>query len=85
MKKKIVRTRAAVQASCEKHTARSGVCPQRRPHAQQQLARDLEVERAVMFSMFSMLLLLLLAAAAAAVVRCRGPTLWCDEWGTHPG
>ena len=28
--------------------ARSGVCPQRRPHAQQQLARDLEVERAVM-------------------------------------
>ena len=64
--------------------ARSGVCPQRRPHAQQQLARDLEVERAVMFSMFSMLLLLL-AAAAAVVVRCRGPTLWSDEWGTHPG
>ena len=31
-----------------------------------------------MFSMFSMLLLL--AAAAAVVVRCRGPTLWCDEW-----
>ena len=28
--------------------ARSGVCPQRRPHAQQQLARDVEVERAVM-------------------------------------
>ena len=28
--------------------ARSGVCPQRRPHAQQQLARDLEVARAVM-------------------------------------
>ena len=28
--------------------SRSGVCPQRRPHAQQQLARDLEVERAVM-------------------------------------
>ena len=27
--------------------ARSGVCPQRRPHAQQQLARDLEVVRAV--------------------------------------
>ena len=64
--------------------SRSGVCPQRRPHAQQQLARDLEVERAVMFSMFSMLLLLL-AAAAAVVVRCRGPTLWSDEWGTHPG
>ena len=37
-----------------------------------------------MFSMFSMLLLLL-AAAAAVVVRCRGPTLWSDEWGTHPG
>ena len=32
-----------------------------------------------MFSMFFMLLLLL-AAAAAAVVRCRGPTLLCDEW-----
>ena len=28
--------------------ARSGVCPQRWPHAQQQLARDLEMERAVM-------------------------------------
>ena len=28
--------------------ARSGVCPQRRPHAQQQLARDLEMERVVM-------------------------------------
>ena len=28
--------------------ARSGVCPQRRPHARQQLARDLEVECAVM-------------------------------------
>ena len=28
--------------------ARSGVCPQRRPHAQQQLARDLEVERAAL-------------------------------------
>ena len=28
--------------------ARSGVCPQRRPHAQQQLARDLEVKHAVM-------------------------------------
>ena len=28
--------------------ARSGVCPQRRPPAQQQLARDVEVEPAVM-------------------------------------
>ena len=28
--------------------ARSGVCPQRHPHAQQQLARDLEVESAFM-------------------------------------
>ena len=28
--------------------ARSGVSPQRRPHAQQQLARDLEVDSAVM-------------------------------------
>ena len=28
--------------------ARSGVCPQRRSHAQQQLARDLEVDSAVM-------------------------------------
>ena len=43
----LFRTRTAVQASCEKHST-GGVCPQRRPHAQQQLARDLEVERSVM-------------------------------------
>ena len=36
------------QSACVRSIARSGVCPQRRPHAQQQLARDLEVERAVM-------------------------------------
>ena len=55
--------------------ARSGVCPQRRPHAQQQLARDLEVERAIMLSMFSICccccwLLLLLLLSAAVVRRC---------------
>ena len=31
-----------------KSVARSGVCPQRRPHAQEQLARDLDVERAAL-------------------------------------
>ena len=36
------------QSACVRSTARSGVCPQRRPHAQQKMARDLEVERAVM-------------------------------------
>ena len=36
------------QSACVRSTARSGVCPQRRPHVQQQLPRDLEVERAVM-------------------------------------
>ena len=34
------------QSACVRSIARSGVCPQRWPHAQQQLARDLEVERA---------------------------------------
>ena len=36
------------RSACVRSIARSGVCPQRRMHAQQQLPRDLEVERAVM-------------------------------------
>ena len=47
------RTRTAVQASCERHSTEwrlpaATVTTDAKPHAQQQLARDLEVERAVM-------------------------------------
>ena len=50
-------TRTAVQASCEKHSMEwrlrrvapaAAVTTHAKPHAQQQLARDLEVERAAM-------------------------------------
>ena len=51
------RTHTAVQASCEKHSMEwrlrrvvpaAAVTTHAKPHAQQQLARDLEVERAAM-------------------------------------
>ena len=51
------RTRTAVQASCEKHSMKwclrrvesaATVTTDAKPHTQQQLARDLEVERAAM-------------------------------------
>ena len=54
MKKHIYfRIRTAVQASCEKHSMEwrlpaATVTTDAKPQAQQQLARDLEVERAVM-------------------------------------
>ena len=47
------RTRTAVQASCERHSTEwrlpaATVTTDAKPHSQVQLARDLEVERAVM-------------------------------------
>ena len=56
MKKNIYiyfRTRAAVQASCKKHGTEwrlpaATVTTDAKPHAQQQLARDIEVEHAAM-------------------------------------
>ena len=48
MKKKLLFVPVQQYKHHVRSIARSGVCPQRRPHAQQQLARDLQVERAVM-------------------------------------
>ena len=53
LKQNYARTRTAVQASCEKHSTEwrlpaATVTTDAKPQAQHQLARDLEVERAVM-------------------------------------